>query len=192
MMKEQRKRLIGWVLAGTCLLMTAGCGFSDAVSPSDALSSPISSDPVVTGNALEAAEILVDGAKTEDVFLLGSHWYGVSYQSEDSLNKLMMMKYSDKDSVIPQARDGARIRFVFAEPEGSPEELTVTQQGNTLQANTGIPYDIKEVELTEDGSGGYYFDIDFGSFSMYYYVATCRWSNGNTAEYAFALERAAE
>ena len=44
--------------------------------------------------AEEAAEILVDGEKTKDIFLLASSWYGVSYQNEDSLNKLMMMKYS--------------------------------------------------------------------------------------------------
>ena len=193
--KERQKRLFGWMLTGSCLLMTVGCVFSDEVSPSDVppegASSSISSEVVVHASALEATEILVDGVKMEDVFLLESHWYGVSYQNEDSLNKLMMMKYSDKDSVTPQARNGARLRLVFAASEGTPEKMTVTQQGNTLQANTGIPYDIRDVELTEDDSG-YSFDIDFGAFSMYYYLVSCRWSNGNAAEYAFALERLAE
>ena len=184
------RRLLGWLLAGACCLMTAGCGLRDAVSPSDAVSRPASSEAVPATGVSEAVEILVDGEKTEDVFLLSSSWYGVSYQNEDSLNKLMMMKYAAKDSAIPQARNGARVNIRFAASEGVPEELTVTQQGNTVQANTGIPYDIRENELTRD-EDGYYFDIDFGTFTMYYYVAACRWSNGNTAEYAFALERSA-
>ncbi len=134
--------------------MTAGCGLRDAVSPSDAVSRPASSEAVPATGVSEAVEILVDGEKTEDVFLLSSSWYGVSYQNEDSLNKLMMMKYAAKDSVIPQARNGARVNIRFAASEGVPEELTVTQQGNTVQANTGIPYDIRENELTRDEDGG--------------------------------------
>ncbi len=192
MEKNQCKRFLELLVAGACVLAAAGCGIASVVSPSDAASEAVSSAFVPAVKAEEAAEILVDGEKTKDIFLLASSWYGVSYQNEDSLNKLMMMKYSDKDSVIPQARDGAKVSFVFADSEGTPEELTVTQQGNTVQANTGIPYDIKDVELTEDGSGEYSFDIDFGKFSMYYYVAECRWSNGNTAQYAFALERSAD
>ena len=132
--------------------MTAGCGLRDAVSPSDAVSRPASSEAVPATGVSEAVDA--------------------------------------KDSAIPQARNGARVNIRFAASEGVPEELTVTQQGNTVQANTGIPYDIRENELTRD-EDGYYFDIDFGTFTMYYYVAACRWSNGNTAEYAFALERSA-
>ena len=71
-----------------------------------------------------------------------------------------------------------------------------TDKVNKFERRQGVAqyfynlYDIRENELTRD-EDGYYFDIDFGTFTMYYYVAACRWSNGNTAEYAFALERSA-
>ena len=186
------KKWLVMLTVGVCGLVMAGCGMSGAVSPSDTSRPPVSSEAPVVVNALEAAEILVDGEKNPDVFLLGSDWYGVSYQNKDSLNKIMMMKYSGDDSVIPQARDGAKVSLLFASPEGMPEEVTVTRQGNTVKANTGIPYDINETELSRDGQSGYCFAMDFGEFSMYYFVVDCRWSNGNTAEYAFALERSAE
>lgn len=192
MRRNQCKRLLALLLAVMCVLTAAGCSLSAPVTPSDAVSRPVSSEPAVLVNALEAVEITADGVKMEDVFLLESNWYGASYQSEDSLNKLMMMKYSAENSVIPQASDGSRVNMMFAVSEGMPEELTVTQQGNTVRANTGIPYDINEVGLTDNGEGGCYFDIAFGNFTMYYYVAECRWSNGNTAKYAFALERSVE
>lgn len=182
------------------LLMTAvltvflcsGCdslksNFGNVSATDNGIDSEVSSQQIIS--AENAVEIYVDETKLEDCFLLQSNWNGEEYQNENSLNQLMMVEYMSSDSVIPQAKNKAIVTFKFAGEE-NPESVKLTQQANTFMANTGIPYDIVELELSQNEDDDYYFQVSFSGYSMYYYTLDCEWSDGNTAQYAFALERA--
>lgn len=171
-------------------LMLVSCSDSSAeVSDSDISASDIpqvSSEIRLT--AEESVTVTVDEQELADCFLLKSLWYGETFENKSSLNQLMMEKYMSEDSVIPQAFNKSIIRFIFNGDEKS-SSVKLTQHANTFTANTGIPYNIKEIELQQDENGGYFFEMDFDGFAMYYYQLDCEWDNGNSAQYVFALEK---
>lgn len=157
------------------------------ISATDTInSSEVSSQLSIS--AEEAVSIYVGEIKLDDCFLMNSLWDGKDYQNENSLNQLMTVEYMSADSVIPQAQNATVVTFKFAGDE-KPESVKLTQQANTFKVNTGIPYDIIEVKLSQNQDGDYYFAVDFDSYPMYYYMLDCEWINGNKAQYAFALER---
>lgn len=180
--------MICMILCAVLLLNSCGGSSADEVSKSDAaeVSSEVSSAIQVT--AENAVTVNVGEQKLEDCFLLKSMWDGEEFENKSSLNRLMIEKYMSEDSIVPKAADKSIIRFAFAGND-KPVSVKLTQQANTFVANTGIPYKIEEIELQQDESGEYYFEIDFASFTMYYYQLDCEWSNGNWAQYVFALEK---
>lgn len=182
------------LLITVALAVSLCCGcenqnaYSKEVSATNAINSvEVSSQQPVSAN--EAVSIYAGETKVDDCFLMSSHWYEEDYQNENSLNQLMMVEYMSDSSVIPQAKNATVVTFEFAGDE-KPELVKLTQQANTFKANTGIPYNIIEIKLSQEQDGDYYFTVDFNKYSMYYYTLDCEWSNGNTAQYAFALERA--
>ena len=171
-------------------LLTPGCSYSRAAFPSDDAPAETGSAAQTHAEASEAMQVLVDGDRIRDLFVMKGNWYGEMYENENSLNMQMMAAYSNPDSDAPQAADGARVRLVFDAVEGMPAEIRLTQQGNTVRANTGLPFDVQEIEPEWPEEGGCAFTVSFGKMRMYYYLAECRWDNGNSASYAFALEKA--
>ena len=122
--------------------------------------------------------------------MLKYNWYGGEFVSDDSFNKMMMDKYASEGCYAPFAKQEAELSFVFAPSEGIPSVIKLTQYANTVRANSGIPYDTLEPEMTKKDDSTYSFHIDFREFKMYYYLLECEWPNGNKAQYAFAVEKA--
>ncbi len=171
-----------------CLVLSFNsCGnSSDNVSNSDISATDVPSEIQLT--AEESITVIVREDKLNDCFVLKSMWYGKKFKNKSSLNQLMMEKYMSDDSVIPQATNKSTIKFRF-EGTDKPSSVKLTQYANTFVANTGIPFEIEEIELQQNENGEYYFEIKFGSFKMYYYQLDCEWDNGNSAQYVFALEK---
>lgn len=167
-------------------LMLASCGKNSSDNVSDSDISKVSSEIQLT--AEESVTVMAGEQKIEDCFILKSLWYGEEFKNKSSLNQLMMEKYMSEDSVIPQAVDKSTVKFIF-NGNDKPSSVKLTQQANTFAANTGIPYNIKEIELQQNENGEYFFEIDFEKFTMYYYQLDCGWDNGNSAQYVFALEK---
>ncbi len=124
-----------------------------------------------------------------EIFLLQYNWYGKEFVSEDSLNKTMMLHYVSKDTRAPYAKDNAEIRISFDEAEGVPSSFRLTQYANTVRANSGLPFDTAEIELTAVADRTFAFTLDYRKYGMYYYLLECEWENGNAAQYAFAVEK---
>lgn len=189
-MKKDLIRLIICSLMLSAVLTFVGCNGnaedSDNISDSDTVSSAVSSEPSIT--AEEIVEIYVGETKVGDVFLMKSNWYGEEYDSGYTLNRLMMEKYLPEDSVIPQAADKSILTFKFA-GDVNPNSVELIQQGNTFMSDTGMSYQIEPMQLNMDKNGNYLFEVRFGSFKMYYYQLDCKWSNGNSAQYVFALKK---
>ena len=174
-----------------CLLL-ASCGAPSVKEPAPASPSDLSSrveEKAPPISADEAVKVLVDGEPVSEVFLLKYDWNGESFESEDSLNKIMMAHYALEGSLAPAAGDGSEITFELAASEGIPSSVSLTQSGNTVRANTGLPYDNTEIELTARDDFTYSFTLQYRKLRMYYYQLDCRWENGNTASYVFAVEK---
>ena len=167
-------------------LMLASCGKNSSDNVSDSDISQVSSEIQLT--AEESVTVMAGEQKIEDCFILKSLWFGEEFKNKSSLNQLMMEKYMSDDSVIPQAVDKSTVKFIF-NGKDKPSSVKLTQQANTFAANTGIPYNIKEIELQQNENGEYFFEIDFEKFTMYYYQLDCEWDNSNSAQYVFALEK---
>ena len=133
-----------------------------------------------------------DGNEVGEIFLLQYNWYGKEFVSEDSLNKTMMLHYVSKDTRAPYAKDNAEIRISFDEAEGVPSSFRLTQYANTVRANSGLPFDTAEIELTAVADRTFAFTLDYRKYKMYYYLLECEWENGNAAQYAFAVEKTKE
>lgn len=181
------------LFAAVMLTMFLCCGCNNSkfnageISETDiGVSSEVSSETYM--RAEDAVEIYADENVIYDVFLMKSYWNREEYQNENSLNQLMTVEYMSSNSAVPQAANSTEITFKFAGDE-KPQFVKLTQQANTFKVNTGIPYDIKEVELSKNSDDDYCFTVDFEQYPMYYYTLDCEWSSGNTAQYAFALER---
>ena len=177
--------------AGIALAAFSACsGKSGSVSsPSDKQDTAGSEEKTAHIGAGEAIRLLVAGKEDGEFFLLRSDWHGEEFDSEDSLQKLMMARYSPSDIHAPTAADGDTVSIVFDPSEPSPSEVSLTQIANTVRANTGIPYSEQEPELLNDGGYTYSFEVGFGEFDMFYYLLECRWTDGNSATFCFALEK---
>ena len=104
----------------------------------------------------------------------------------------MMLHYVSKDTRAPYAKDNAEIRISFDEAEGVPSSFRLTQYANTVRANSGLPFDTAEIELTAVADRTFAFTLDYRKYKMYYYLLECEWENGNAAQYAFAVEKTKE
>ncbi len=176
--------LAGAMLCAVLMLASCGGNSSDNVSNSD--TSQVSSEVRLT--AEESVTLTAGEQEVTDCFVLKSLWYGEKFEDKSSLNQFMIEKYMSDDSVIPQTADKSTVKITFNGGE-KPSSVKLTQHANTFKANTGIPYQIDEIELQQNENGEYFFEIDFGSFKMYYYQLDCEWGNGNSAQYVFALEK---
>lgn len=184
----KKGKVIACVLALSMVLTLVGCGGqNDAdVSETDKASSAVSSEQSFT--AEEAVAIYVGETEIRDVFLMKSSWDGEEYDSGYTLNRLMIEKYLSDDSLMPQAENKSILTFKFA-GDVNPNSVMLIQQGNTFMSDTGMPYEIEPMQLNVTDSGDYQFEIQFGSLKMYYYQLECTWSNGNSAEYTFAVKK---
>ena len=187
-----RIRTVVVLFASVCLLAAStACGGKEkntnAVSPADTLSSQ--EQTVRRVNVDEAFTVTADGNEVGEIFLLQYNWYGKEFVSEDSLNKTMMLHYVSKDTRAPYAKDNAEIRISFDEAEGVPSSFRLTQYANTVRANSGLPFDTAEIELTAVADRTFAFTLDYRKYGMYYYLLECEWENGNAAQYAFAVEK---
>ena len=139
--------------------------------------------------ASEAVSVLINGEKVDEVFMLQYNWYGKEFVAEDSFNKIMMDSYAPAGKRAPYAKNESEVSFAFVSSEEIPSDMKVTQYANTVRANSGIPYDTVEIELISNEDGTFGFAIDYRRFSMYYYILECEWENGNSAKFAFAVEK---
>lgn len=176
--------------AGMLTVSLPGCSPAQpsVASPSDFASS----EADVAENradASDAVSVMVEGQQDTEVFLLSYNWYGEEFVSKDSLNKLMMENYAPEGKNAPYVPDGAALSFSFVETEELPTVMKLTQYANTVRANSGIPYEAFDIELSSDENGEYGFTLDYRTYRMYYYILRCEWQNGNAAEYAFAVEK---
>lgn len=190
--KNRISAVLSLLLALGAAAVMAGCsGGSADVSPSDVsgqadVSSQTESTEVPVDKALEIRV----GDKTDDeVFLLRYVWNGEEFASEDSFQKIMMTRYMPEGNHAPTAAEDDVISFAFSKDVEAPSEIKLTQMGNTVRADTGLPYDTLEPELTDDGEGTYSFPIHFRGFKMYYYYLDCQWANGDELHCGFALEK---
>lgn len=181
------------ILLMAAFLSVTGCSDAGGKAADDSSSSDtqaVSSQEEISGvEAEDAVAVLIDGEKTEDVFLLQYYWYGISYDPGDSLNKTMMDRYAPKDCHAPGAVSGSRLSFVFDMSEEPPSSVKLTQYANTVRADSGIPYDTQEPELEQQDGNTYSATVNFRGFRMYYYLLECEWSNGNRLKAAFAVEK---
>ena len=161
---------------------------TSVASPSDAVSSEVE-EPVKHVEASEAVSVLINGEKVDEVFMLQYNWYGKEFVAEDSFNKIMMDSYAPAGKRAPYAKNESEVSFAFVSSEEIPSDVKVTQYANTVRANSGIPYDTVEIELISNEDGTFGFAIDYRRFSMYYYILECEWENGNSAKFAFAVEK---
>lgn len=156
-------------------------------TPGDAVSS---AEEIVRTEAAQAVEIRIDGVKNDEIFVMQYNWYGEEFVSKDSLNKTMMKNYVSEGNHAPYAVNKAALSLAFDTPEGVPSAITLTQYANTVRASSALPFDVLEQELTRENDGSYSIVIDFRSYKMYYYLLKCEWENGNSSQYAFAVEKA--
>jgi hypothetical protein len=162
---------------------------TETVTPADVSAIVSSEEEIVHIGADEAVRVLLDGEEHGEIFLLASRWYGEEFESEDSLNKRMMMSYSAEGSHAPYALNGCEVALVFDSAEGTPSSVRLTQIANTVRSNTGMSYKTEEIVLSDREDGGYSFELNFRDYRMYYFELECGWENGNTARYVFALEK---
>ena len=137
----------------------------------------------------EAVKISIDQEADVEIFILEYNWYGSEFISDDSLNKTMLDHYAPKYHYAPRVPQGAALSFVFDPSEELPDVIKLTQYGNTVRADSGLPYDTNEIELLNEGDNTYRFILDYRSFKMYYYLLECDWQNGNKLKIAFAVEK---
>jgi len=178
------------VSVGMLTVYLCGCTSqkTSVASPSDAVSSEVE-EPVKHVEASEAVSVLINGEKVDEVFMLQYNWYGKEFVAEDSFNKIMMDSYAPAGKRAPYAKNESEVSFAFVSSEEIPSDMKVTQYANTVRANSGIPYDTVEIELISNEDGTFGFAIDYRRFSMYYYILECEWENGNSAKFAFAVEK---
>lgn len=185
--------LLACLFAMWLLFLLPGCsGTTETASPSDLSGTePSASEeellPVPVDRVLE---VRIGEETDEEVFLLQYKWDGEEYATEDSFQKMMMIRYMPEGQHAPTANDEDVISFVFSKGVETPVEVKLMQLGNTVRSNTGIPYDTLEPELLFDGSQTYSFSVSFRDFKMYYYYLDCTWENGNEIHYGFAIEKA--
>lgn len=157
-----------------------------APSSEAVLSQPDENDPTVS--ASEAVGILIDGEKISEYFMIQYNWYGEEFVSDDSFHKIMMDHYAPKGNYAPYAKLDAEISFAFDPEEGVPSDIKLTQYANTVRSDSGLPYDTREINLDSNENGILSFKVNYRYFKMFYYLLECKWENGNTAKYAFAVE----
>ena len=175
---------------GIITMLFFGCSSQKppVASPSDAVSSEVE-EKITHVEASQAVSVLINGEKVDEVFMLQYNWYDNEFVAEDSFNKIMMDNYAPAGKRAPYAKNESELAFAFASSEGIPSVIKVTQYANTVRANSGIPFDTVEVELISNEDGTFSFTLDYRRFRMYYYLLECEWENGNSAKYAFAVEK---
>lgn len=167
------------------LLLTA-CANNRTVNNISDSDSAVSSEIAEKTTPEEAVVVFIGQARLEDFFLLRSEWYGESYENPSSLNRLMMEKYALNEEAVLVVPNRESVNIEFKE---APEKIIVTRYGNTISANSGIPYDITDVEIGEIIDNKCSFIVNYNKFKMLYYTIECSWSNGNSAEYCFAVRK---
>ena len=177
----------------TALTLTGCAGDQKpTVTPSDTQVSDVqvsSVEEIKHIDVTEAVQICIDHELNEEIFILEYNWYGSKFVSDDSLNKTMLDHYAPKYHYAPRVAQGASLSFVCNPAEELPDVIKLTQYGNTVRADSGLPYDTNDIELVKEGENTYRFTLDYRSFKMYYYLLQCEWQNGNTLKIAFAVEK---
>ena len=174
------------------LLLCSGCSLTGGKADTDTSleSTAVSSQEEVRHvDATEVLEVQINGQKNDEVFWLQYTWYGEEYSSVDSFHKIMMTNYSPKGNSAPGASESDKVSFIFNKQEEAPDVIKLTQYANTVRADSGLPYDVLELKLTNDGHNVYSFHIQYRDYKMYYYLLECEWTNGNKLQCAFALEK---
>ena len=176
-------------------LIITGCAFGSSteehtgdtgVTQSDLISSEEEVKHVEAG---QAVKISVDGEEIAPVFLLSYNWYGEEYTSEDTLTKIMMDHYAPEGQYASPVWGGKELIISFDAVEGVPSEMKLTQYANTVRANSGLPFDVVEEEPLIVNENTFSVVVNYRTYRMFYYLLECAWSNGNTAKYAFAVEK---
>ena len=191
---EKMKKCLAVLLALCGLIGVSGCSSDVApdkkpVTPSDLVSDVSSREEATRISVEEAVSIRLDGEDDSEVFLLSCSWYGEEFRSEDSLNKMMMMKYITEGSHAPYAANHCVVTIEPDASEGDLMFMRLTQIANTVRVDSGLPYTAEEIDLALGEDGTRSFEVSFRDYQMYYYELDCQWKNGNAARYVFALEK---
>lgn len=190
-LKMKKLATVFFSLAIVLTSVVTGCKAdnSSSVSPGDAL--PSSVVEVSRIDVTDEIGICFDHEKNDEIFILEYKWYGEEFVSDDSLNKTMLDHYAPRLHHAPRVDQDTVISVVFEPSEKLPSAINLTQYGNTVRSDSGLPYDTIAIELVNEDEDpfAYSFRLDYRNLKMYYYLLECQWENGNMIKIAFAVEK---